>query len=119
MGGNGHDVLRRQDDEEIDGRDQDSSGDEYQVPQDVIQQRKDARRRYNELYDVIHSVPEHERILANSVDVDVPNVHFYQDFSRSHLAVAQNAVAISDGHAMAKDEDIKKGLQFDTVTPMC
>ena len=70
------------DDEGTGGRDEDASGEENVVVDLAIQGMDFEKRRMISWFDITQSIPEKDRIMADSVGVDLPTVHFYQDVSQ-------------------------------------
>ena len=70
------------DDEGTGGRDEDASGEENMVVDLAIQGKDFEKPRMISWFDVTQSISEKDRIMADSVGVDLPTVHFYQDVSQ-------------------------------------
>ena len=70
------------DDEGTGGRDEDTSGEENMVVDLAIQGKDFEKPRMISWFDVTQSISEKDRIMADSVGVDLPTVHFYQDVSQ-------------------------------------
>ena len=103
------------DDEGTGGRDEVASGEENMVVDLAIQGKDFEKPRMISWFDVTQSISKKDRIMADSVGVDLPTVHFYQDVSHSDLAKAQSALTASEGDAVPQVASMKEGLRFDTL----